>query len=195
MSRLVLPAAVVVCCLAYAVVRYNVFGGVAPDQLPVCIANKAFSFAGLILLGWSRCSSNSVRRRELGITGLSLTFAHVVLSLVILKPAYFGKFFHPSGLMTWQAELSMLAGALGFLAMCWLFFRSKNAKEQPEGANRGSLQHLLGRGVLVLAAVHVAAMGYAGWFTPDMWCGYMPPITLLSFLIAVIATAWRRQGT
>lgn len=109
-------------------VRYNIFGDVAPVQLPLHVANKGLSFAGLILLGWSRCSGDPARHRELGILGMGLTVVHVVLSLAILNPAYFGKFFHPSGLMTWQAELSMLAGALGFLAICWLFFSSKSAR-------------------------------------------------------------------
>lgn len=171
----------------------NVFGDVSVEQIPMYVLNKSVSFAGLILLGWSRCEGDPARRRELGTLALALVVVHVVLSLTLLNPAYFAKFFHTSGLMTWQAEASMLAGALAFLAICWLFLASQGRRERSATSRRASLVPGLGRVMLALTAGHVALMGYAGWLTPSRWHGYLPPITLLSFAAALILFFCRRR--
>ena len=193
MSRFVLPALIVAACTAYALVRYTVFGGVSTEQIPVYVLNKGVSFGGLIILGWSRIPADPRRRRGLGMTGLALMVIHVVLSLSILTPAYFGKFYRPSGLMTWQAEASTLAGVLAFLSLCCLFVASQNQNESHGEVAHRSLWPLVGRAMLVLAAAHVALMGYAGWLKPGSWPGFLPPITLLSFLAAVVAALLRRR--
>jgi len=39
---------------------------------------------------------------------------------------------------------------------------------------------------LLTAMLHVAIMGYSNWFKVDTWPGYLPPITLIGFVIAAI---------
>jgi len=39
----------------------------------------------------------------------------------------------------------------------------------------------------LLVGVHAAVLGFGGWFQPGTWPGYMVPITLISFLLGVVA--------
>jgi len=183
--------AVLVASLVYAVLRYNIFKGVSFEHLPLYVLNKVFSLAGLGLIAMACLGSERARRRELGYLGLVLVMLHFLISIVILTPEYFGKFFIKSGKMTWQTELSMLAGILGMLFLLWLFVASlKDVIQLP--AQR-SLVPGLGQAVLFFTALHVFAMGSFGWLSVDAWPGYLPPITLISFLVALGALL-RRQA-
>ncbi|MGE3808644.1 MAG: hypothetical protein AB7K24_28595 [Gemmataceae bacterium] len=192
MSRHWNAAAVFALCTTYAIVRYTILGPVSYEQLPLYVVNKGASFAGLILLVWAGGQRDPLSRRLLGVQAFALIALHVVLSLMLLTPGYFPKFFQSTGLMTWQSEASMLTGAIGFLMMCRLLIASESQEEQP--VRRGSLLPGVGRTVMMLAALHVALMGYQGWLTPEKWFGGMPPITLLSFLAALLPFVWRRRN-
>jgi hypothetical protein len=173
---------------AYAVARYIVFGDVSPEQLPLFVANKAVSLAGLALIGLSSLAREHERRKELGLTGLALTGVHVVASLGMLTPAYYAKLFGSAGRMTWQGELSMLAGAAACIPLMQLYRATPYGRlPQNQTVPGRSLIPWLGRSALLLTAAHVLVMGYTGWTDWQSWPGRLPPITLLSFLIAVAA--------
>lgn len=165
----------------YAVIRYNVFGDVAWANVPVYVFNKALSWTGLVLFGMSVVARDKAHRQYYGLRAFAAVLVHVVLSLMILNPRYFDKFFADSGQMTAMAELSMLAGAAGLLFLAGLFYLNG----QPRKAEGASLKAGWGRAVLWCGAVHLVAMGYAGWLAPRDWQGYLPPISLLSFLVAL----------
>ncbi|MEM9416293.1 MAG: hypothetical protein AAGA29_12575 [Planctomycetota bacterium] len=186
-------------CLAYAVVRYIVFGDVLPAQLPVFITNKALSLAGLTLIvlavgarpiaaalpvaSWLRDD-----RRTLGMVGLAFSAVHTVLSLMLLGPAYFGKFYSPTGQMTAVGEWAMLLGASALALLVW---QSRVAPPTRPGVPNRAAAHrrMLGTGVLTLAMLHVGVMGWKGWFAPADWPGGLPPITLLSACVALVGIA------
>ena len=184
--------------LGYSVVRYVALGPVNVDQIPAYISNKALSLAGLILIAMSlsaRMLSQRIGglrflredRKSLGMIGLGMTGVHALLSLMLLNRTYFTKFYDTaSGLMTWQAELSMLAGAAGMAMLIW---QSQINGSQTPGTGWGasSRRRRIGLVVLALTFIHVAAMGYAGWLVPGTWHGSLPPITLLSAIIAGLA--------
>lgn len=191
MRAAMVTSIVLLLCLTYAAVRYIVFGEVSPDQLGLFVMNKALSLAGLVLIamavgarpvaealprfGWLRDE-----RRALGMTGLGLAGVHTVLSLMLLGPGYFGKFYDAkSGLMTAAAEWSMLAGAVALALLVW------QARITGGGA-ASRHRRRLGTGVLALTLAHVTLMGWPGWWTPGSWPGAMPPITLLSAGVALI---------
>ncbi|XAL98582.1 hypothetical protein OT109_13455 [Phycisphaeraceae bacterium D3-23] len=172
------------------------FGDVLPAQLPVFVANKALSLAGLVLIalavgarpitallpmaGWLRQD-----RRALGMAGLAFSAVHAVLSLILLGPAYFGKFYTATGQMTAAGEWAMLAGAV---AMALLVWQSRIAAPSEPGVPNRAAAHrrALGLGVLALSLGHVGFMGWPGWFAPADWPGGMPPITLLSAFVALV---------
>lgn len=194
MRTALLTAAVLLLCLLYAVVRYNILGPVPADQVPLYVTNKAISIASLILiaiaftarrigpgspLSWVRQD-----RRALGMTGLSLALLHTALSLMLLNPTYFAKFYNELGQFTALAGASMLTGGVA-LVLLLVQGRIKAGGEADHTARRRLRTCAIG--VLLLTAAHVLFMGLPGWLTPGKWYGYLPPITLISLVIALIA--------
>lgn len=166
--------------MIYAVVRYNVFGEVSWANVPVYVTNKALSWAGLVLFGLSVVSRDKADRRGYGTLAVGAILAHVVMSVLVLNPAYFAKFFSESGRMNGMGEASMLAGVLGCVVLGGLFTANLQARETGPSLRAG-----WGRAVLWFSAIHVLTMGFSGWLAPSGWAGYLPPITLWSFLLAL----------
>jgi hypothetical protein len=187
--RWIIAAWVFVVSLTYAVVRYMVFGSVPPSQLPVFLSNKAISVTALVMTGLSMVTNGS-RRAALGAIGAALVLLHVVLSLIVLTPAYLGKLFDTRGTLTAAGEWSMLAGAIAGLIMVRL------ARRPSDEPGSGSLIPGAGQWILALTALHVLALGYPSWIDPVHWPGHLPPISMLSFLVAVgfLIARRRRDG-
>ena len=97
--------------------------------------------------------------------------AHVILSMLVLKPYYLKNFFVQDSFRL-TANISLLFGSLAVIL--YLF------KEQFKGTtNKLSI-------ILFLTGIHLLAMGWEGWLQPNSWYGYFPPITLLSFLLVLV---------
>ncbi len=181
----IVAAQVMLVAMGYAVLRYVLLGGVSADRLPVFITNKAVAVVGLVLLGAASLITGA-QRAAFGAVGFGCVLLHLLLSLTVLSPAYLAKLYAADGRLTAAAEWSMLAGAVATLVLYML----STAPAKPTGAR--SLRPGAGQLVLALTAVHVLAIGYPSWSQPDTWPGHLPPITLLSFLIAVGLLAARR---
>ena len=90
----------------------------------------------------------------------------------------------------------MLAGVLGLGFLAWLLWATAaQANGSSDSNGNGSLLPWVGRAVLICGALHVALMGWDIWFAPEKWAnyGHLPPITLLSFVTAVVFLALRRR--
>lgn len=173
--------------MVYSLLRYVVFQGVSVEQIPVYVTNKAVSWTGLILLGLAPLL-RSERRRPIGQAGLLFVLLHLVLSLTMLNPVYFGKFYQQDGHLTWQAEASMLTGAVAAVLMLKLFIHpGENSNSQ------GSLIPGLGRTILIFSGFHVLLMGYEGWAVVTDWPAGLPPITLLSFICVLVFLVLRQR--
>jgi hypothetical protein len=170
--------------LAYATTRYIVFGTVAIEQLPVYIVNKAVAVTGLGLLAGARFVRERQVGRTLGLIGASFIGLHTLLSLMILQPACFPRLHNAAGKMTGSAELSMLAGAVALGLLAIMLWSSPRRDEGEAGAPAEEIPPLA-RVVLAAAALHSLVLGYAVWRKPGEWPGGLPPITMISFLIAV----------
>lgn len=179
--------------LAYAVLRYHdaFFGTHPSDQLPLFIFNKALSVAALFLIALAVAARSLAHyigrlkgikrdRRTIGLVGFVFAAVHSGISLALLTPDYYAKFYRTTGTMNLVGELSMLAG---ILAMTLLVWQAQLPAAKAEDDRRTLRQ--LGLGVLVLSAIHVAVMGWPGWFEPATWPGGLPPLTLWSFGIAL----------
>lgn len=161
------------CATVYTVLRYVTFGEVSLEHLPVFLLNKSISFAAVICLFITSVYSmrtDSAAARFWGTATLHLAYIHVVLSLCILTPAYYPKFFDETR-MNARGEITMLAGVLAIYGF-WYVTRGHD--------------FLLQRPVMKwvscgLVCVHLIAMGYSGWASVYTWYGYMPPVSLLSF--------------
>ena len=174
----------------YATLRYNVFKGVAWSEWPVYVLNKVFALSALLLLMISAIQ----RRRSASEapTGLlpvawTLMLLHAGVSLAILNPAYYAKYFQAEKL-TWQAGWSMMLGvvaAVGLHKFC----------RACELNNPVALLAKVGP-LAFISGVHAALLGYAGWFQPSTWPGHLVPITLISFgagSVALAGALWPRH--
>ena len=184
-------AMIITFCFGYANLRYVVFGPEGLAHIPLYIMNKALSWSGLFIIGLSKVLRRSEISRMAGLIGAVLIGMHVVMSLLILRPEYLGKFFNSlDGMrMTWNGEFSMLFGVLGLVFLMCLVW---NTATVHKGVNKLSeIKSIFPRPINMLlfcGALHVVFMGWDEWFELGKWAkfGYFPPISMLSFFTAVI---------
>jgi hypothetical protein len=179
----VIIAATILGSALYATLRYNVFKGVSWTDWPLYVANKVLAIAALLLvvLAALRVATPQGRqiRRLMGWAS-AMALAHSLASLALLEPSYFEKFYWDERL-TAVAGASLLLGSLAFVLLQW-------GKGQPGTAAPDSAVLPLS-GIAFLSGLHAALPSGASWLSPSSWPGYMPPITLISFVAGVIAVA------
>jgi len=166
----------------YATLRYNGFKGVPWEDWPTYTMNKVFAVSAVVLLlvaALRRVRGSGSAGPLLGHAAI-VTALHVVLSLMLLTPAYFAKYF-AAGKLTGTAGVAMTFGAL---ALAWMMRGALTGRPA-----RGGLAVLAG-----LTVVHTAVQGFEGWLDPTTWPGGLPPITLLSTVLAGAALAIAARG-
>ena len=189
----------------YAIVRYHLVGDVEWRHFPVFILNKATSLAAVIFVAASYLVGKTIRwydddkRLRLvvikfcGLMGFSLAGIHAVLSLTIWSPAYFAKYFDDVGRLNLQGGLGMSAGVVA------LFFLSSPAittlpmMPKALGGKRWKRAQRMGYVSLVLVAVHLFVLGFKGWLNPQSWPAWMPSISLLAFVAAIVPLIVKRN--
>lgn len=174
---------------AYALLRYVYFHDVTLANVPLYILNKSISWSGVILFGMSLTAKAKPLRRYYGTMAFATIMAHLMMSLMVLNPEYFAKFYGADGRMNGTGEFSMLMGVVGTLFLGGLFCANLGS-HSGEGA---SLRAGWGRLVMYCAAIHVAIMGYGSWLAFETWPGYLPPITLLSFISMLLFLFYRQR--
>lgn len=184
--------------LSYAILRYNVFAGVTWSHLPLFINNKAISLAAVIFIGASYLIGKfgtclpfhpgnlKILIEFSGLAGFSLAALHSLISLLLFTPAYYPKFFFEDESMNLTGELSMLFGVLSLWCLTVTAIHSMPYMSKALGAKRWKQGQQMGYACLALAGGHVLVMGLAGWLKPGEWHGFLPPISLLAFIAAVI---------
>ena len=168
----------------YAIIRYNVFHEVPWSDLPLYVLNKSISLSAVVLFAISRLiKSSSETNSKRTIKDFAVIFAiiHVVVSITILSPNYFGKFYFDSN-FSWIGSFTLFSGILAFLLM--FLFSSKFFLRKVLN-NKSNMRKIVFLFIL-LSAVHVFVMGFNGWLLPNSWPGGLPPISLLSFLALLI---------
>jgi len=181
----------------YAIVRYIIFKGVDPIHFPVYIVNKVFSSAGLFFLALSYVlgkinSKNSLDKKEkahwmksAGLLGFSLSAMHVIMTLMILNPLYYPKLFEGE-MLNLTGELSLLMGVLSLFFFTIPAITTIPFMQEAVGIKKWQKRQRIGYFGLLTALLHVVIMGFAGWLKVSTWPGYLPPITLISALIAIV---------
>ena len=186
-------AVTVLLSLAYAVLRYHIFGPVPWKDFPFYILNKGISLAAFILLtfnftfgplrnlGAKVPESWLNGRKALGMTAFLLVLIHALMSFLLFRPAVYGQFFDANDTLTLTAGLSMLGGVLSFVVL-WAYnlsFQTFLREDQPFIRFITSRKFLLW--AMLSAALHLFFMGYKGWTDPGGWHGGLPPISLVAF--------------
>jgi hypothetical protein len=194
---------------------YNVFKGYDWYHLPLQVTNKAIcwtalnGFAITMLPGLFARMSNAIyrdslrtkprwmtsflgMRKYIGLLSLWFLFVHIFMSLLLFSPAYYSKFFVDpeanSSKLNAIGESSFFFAIIGACLFCILGVCSL-----PSVANQmtnSQWQFLYGPLVwiaLLFGTIHVLIMGVAGWTKTETWPGGLPPITLTSTIIPMIA--------
>lgn len=201
--------AIIVFSTVYAALRYNIFGKVLWSWFPLFTLNKSISFTGLTFLVISFALpsnrnmlnnsgvSYSAFKKTYGIWGLALTIIHSIISFILLNPVYYKKFYFESGQLTTSASISLIAGILALLVLIYFQFTfSTIYKKKLSYYLKISKSNIL-LFVILLTTVHITFIGYTGWFIPQSWPGYLPPITLLTSIVIVagLAVKYRKKSS
>jgi len=152
----------------YAIIRYNYFGNVSLNDIPVFVFNKAIALSIVIILGFSLL--DKIKDRNTGDYFSTIQFLiimHVIFSLALHGDAYFPKMYI-DGKLTLNTGIATLSGTI---LVAGLF------------TNIIKLKALT---IYTLIGIHVFFYGFKGWVTPENWHGSLPPITLVSFVIVMI---------
>ena len=177
-TRLITTAMVLGFSTLYAVARYNHFGDVSTQNIPVYILNKSISVSSvvfLLLAGWHHTRGNDLVAKFWGTNSLHFAMLHIVLSFVLLSESYYPKLYN-HGMMNLNGEACVLFGVLAGYFYILLAIRGRT--------NAFMLIKCLAAGAICL---HLFFMGYFNWFNTTDWPGQLPPISLISFLIGIAA--------
>lgn len=169
-----MPLFILLLCFAYAACRYVVFGEVAYTQLPAYISNKAFAFsiAALLLASALNQNKNPVQAASYGRWAWHLLLLHTLISATLFSAAHYPKFFDDD-ISNINGQLLLLAGVIGVYG----FYRLQSVKDNVQ------LKALC----TLLLVAHVLPMA-GSWLLIESWPAYIPPVSLLSFLMASIAS-------
>ena len=178
---------VVVVSFAYAILRYNLAGEVSWAQLPLYIANKALAMSAVVCLLLAARSGLITRGKQAinwGKTAMSAALLHTTITLILLPAGYYPKLYqavNSSGSESLNTlKMFSLTGnfALAFGVFCIYLFLKIGRCRLRSARLQQKLQMLL----LASLAYHLIFIGGYGWLTPGKWNGYLPPVSLLSFV-------------
>lgn len=182
--------------LLYVIVRYHIVREVPFAELPLYTGNKAVALVSVILIGISLVLGSLARffpslsgaiplRKPLGLIGFGAAGIHSLMSLALLSPAYYPKFFTEGGGYSFIGESAVLTGVLAFATFSVVAITSLPsvaAKMTPLGWKRAQRFGYL---ALVFTLVHVATPALQGWFNPGSYAYYLVPISLIASLFIV----------
>lgn len=133
-------------------------------------------------------------RKHIGIVSLWFLLLHVLMSMAILSPAYYSKFYEmneytPYAKMNAVGEFSLCFGVLGTSLYAIMGVASLHSVASNMNMAQWDLIYgAVAWGALLCGVMHVLIMGVQGWTAVDKWPGGLPPITMTStiFPMAVI---------
>jgi len=194
---------VVLLALGYAVLRYNIARHVPYSHFPLYIANKSFALSATILIGfsfllgplahfWPKTFVQKLDlRKYFGTYGFALAALHAVMSLVLLSSKYYPRLFALDGKMTAIGESTMLFGIVAFVVFFAVSLASLPSVAQSMQPGEWQRTQRLGYLAYFLVLLHVALMGWGGWWKADSWKFGLVSISLISSLFIVFVLIMR----
>ncbi len=180
--------AIVIISWLYAFIRYNILKGIAFAHLPLYVTNKSMAISAIIILSTAAITfgeEGEKSRNYLNTIGFLLVILHVIMSVVVLNKSYFDTMFY-KGRLTALSELALLVGILAFISFFILFLNriaSDKFRTTLGLIFNNNFISILG---LIFLLFHTFFIGFKSWLNPEKWPGYLPPITLIGFVIGVI---------
>jgi DMSO/TMAO reductase YedYZ heme-binding membrane subunit len=179
---------------SYAVIRYNVIQGIIWDHLPLYVSNKAIALGSVVFISISyllgsfhhffpRLLSNKLSlRKHFGLLGFTLACVHSLISLIILRPDYYRRFFLGETLNL-TGELTLLFGVLALIIFSIVAITSLPSVFENMEYHRWKSIQRKGYLAFFLVMLHVFTLGMSGWLKSEDWPGGLLPISLIAFII------------
>jgi DMSO/TMAO reductase YedYZ heme-binding membrane subunit len=185
--------------LVYAVVRYHVAGDVPWENFPLFILNKTLSLAAVLLIASSYLVGRVFKWHDhdpairlivvkfCGLMGFFLAGIHALMSLALLSPAYYAKYFDAAtGRLNFVGELGMAVGVLAMFALLAPAITTLPMMPKAIGGKRWKRNQRFGYVALALVAIHLIDLGLGGWLKPGTWQWGIPPISLVAVVAALL---------
>ena len=173
--------------ISYAVVRYNIFGNVPWEDLPLFITNKAIALTVVLLLFLSVIAKKAFMptKKIFWKIIFILTSIHVFISFYLLGPEHFKKFYSVNELNL-IGYLTLFFGISAFVGI--IILNSEKLLPTKDGnlSVPESIKKIIRAIIPFLIIAHLFTMGLKGWLTPNNWHGYLIPISLIAFLVMLI---------
>lgn len=189
--------------LLYAFIRYNILRDVPYADIPLFIFNKSIALGSTITIGisfllgplavlWPRQFSPHIPlRKSLGVIGFGGAAVHGFISLILLSPRYYPKFYAVDGSLNAIGQFSLLFGVLGLAVFTVVVVSSLPVMYERLGEARWRKMQRLGYTAYALVLLHVVAMGARGWLNPESYAYGFISISLLSAILIVAVFAMR----
>ena len=184
--------------LVYAIIRYHLAGDVAWAHFPLFIFNKATSLAAVFFVASSYLVGKVIHWHDhdktlrlvvikfCGLLGFFLAGIHALLSLSLLSPAYYAKFFEADGRMNLEGEVAMAVGVIGLFLLMSPAITTLPMMPKAIGGIRWKRSQRAGYVALAFVVVHLVAMGMEGWLAPSGWNSGLPPISLVAVVAVLV---------
>ena len=191
--------------LAYAIVRYHLAGDVSWSHFPLFIFNKATSLAAVIFVACSYLVGKIFRWHDdnpalrlvvikfCGLVGFFLAGIHAFLSLCLLSPAYYAKYFGDGGKLNLQGELALTIGVVALFLLMSPAITTLPMMPKAIGGVRWKRSQRVGYLALILVVGHLVVLGWKGWMTPGKWQAGIPPISLVAVIAALVPLLVKRR--
>lgn len=198
-------AAVFGVSLAYAILRYHLVGDVAWSHFPLFIINKVTALSAVGFVAASYLIGKVIRWHDhdkalrlvvikfCGLVGFFLAAIHVFMSVFLLTPAYFAKYFDADGRLNLQGEVGMAVGIVALFFLMSPAITTLPMMPKALGGWRWKRSQRVGYLALLLTCVHLLFLGLKGWTTPGKWPWGLVPISLLAFVVALVPLLVNRR--
>ncbi|MCX7697311.1 MAG: hypothetical protein N2Z72_06430 [Bacteroidales bacterium] len=155
---------------AYAFIRYVTFGNMTPENIPLVITNKAIAFTlPFIFLILSIKYANNRTVDQTNHDALrQMSFFHIILSILILSKDLLPKFISNDS-YSFDGSFSLLGGIITYFLV------------------RGLKNYQTMLIFSLFLKLHIFFIGYKNWLNPSVWFGYLPPITMICFILLIVA--------
>ncbi len=198
-------AAIFGTALAYAILRYHLAGDVEWRHFPLFILTKATSLAAVVFVACSYLIGKIIHWHDhdkalrlvvikfCGLMGFFLAGIHAFLSLSLLSPAYYAKYFDETGRLNLQGELAISVGVIALFLLMGPALMTLPMMPKAVGGQRWKRGQRMGYITLILVVAHLVVLGVKGWLAPRGWHAGIPPISLVAVLVALVPLFVKRK--
>jgi hypothetical protein len=179
----------------YAVMRYIIAKNVGFEHFPLFVLNKAFASTAAVLIGLSFVTDVLSRwkrvwkipsypiRKYFGLAGFASACVHAIMSVIVMKPAYFHEFHEENGTLNAHGEAALLFGILAFLLFGMSAVLSIPSVYSSLSPAQQRATGNIGYWGFMILMLHVFTIGIRQWLDPSIWPGGLVPLSLLVFSV------------